>query len=123
MGIKGTPQMVMKKTMKESDRNQGLNRFMIPDGDRIIKTVLIDSERETVVGGEVGLEVTVLDRLGRNYEMRFKKWKSGAVVLNGMAWKEFICNNGWTVGLFPIELWAFRYGADRRLGFVPNLIS
>ncbi|KAK1299357.1 hypothetical protein QJS10_CPB14g01369 [Acorus calamus] len=118
MGINGNPpQMVMKKNMTQSDRNEGLNRFMIPNGDRIIETWVNDSEKEIVVGGADGLEVTVLDRLGRKYQMMFKKWKSGAVVFNGAAWKEFVRNNKWTVGI-PIELLVFRYGAERHLGFV-----
>ncbi|KAK1312036.1 hypothetical protein QJS10_CPA07g00346 [Acorus calamus] len=117
MGINGNPpQTVMKKNMTQSDRNEGLNRFMIPNGDRIIETWVNDSEKETVVGGGDGLEVTVLDRLGRKYQMMFKKWKSGAVVFNGAAWKEFVRNNRWTVGI-PIELLVFRYGVERHLGF------
>ncbi|KAK1298294.1 hypothetical protein QJS10_CPB14g01323 [Acorus calamus] len=118
MDITGNPKMVMEKSMTESDRNEGLNRFLIPKGDAVLKNLMSPSERESMVVGKEGLEVLVLDRLGRGYMLWLKRWKSGAVVFNGPKWREFVRDNGWTVGKFPVQLWAFRYGEDGRLGFV-----
>ncbi|KAK1312037.1 hypothetical protein QJS10_CPA07g00345 [Acorus calamus] len=118
MDITGNPEMVMEKSMTESDRNEGLNRFLIPKGDAVLKNLMSPSERESMVVGKEGLEVLVLDRIGRGYMLWLKKWKSGAVVFNGPKWKEFVRDNGWTVGKFLVQLWAFRNGSDERLGFV-----